>query len=279
MKRGVLIQALGHSNYYQMAVVLAASIKTNDKLPICLITNKKVQEPHKKLFDIVKEPTQKSITQNGKTEYIKAKLFMYDYSPFDETIFLDADQIMINGKKLSPLFDELKEVGVSFSNTGVSNVSIWADLEEVKKEYGDKPFWNLHSEFIYFKKGKEVKKYFDVAKKIYEENKLQSAVRFANANMADELAFECAAMITDIYPHQENWLPNFWHDRNEAKEAYKYPYELVNYLTYSIGGKSTPLRIKTNYNILAKSYFAKLGLSNPYQVVDKQSYLPERKLI
>lgn len=279
MTKGILIQALGHHNYYQMAVVLAASIKANDPdIPVCLVTDHTVAIAHAKLFDWVTFPIEESITNKGKKEYIKAKLFMYDYSPFDETIFMDVDQIVISGRKLSTVFDELKDIDITFSNTGIANISIWAKIEEVKELYGDKPFWNFHSEFVYFKKNDEVKNYFEVAKMVYNEAEIQSALKFANGSMADELAFQCAAMITGIYPHKENWTPNFWFDRH-PKQAYKYPYELVDNITYSIGGKSNPQHVKTCYNTLAKAYFVKLGLLNPYQVVDKRTYLPERRLI
>lgn len=276
MSKGILLIALGHSNYYRMAVTLAASIKANDNLPVCLVTDNTVLMEHAKLFDLVSVPPKRAITAKNATEFIKAKLFMYDLSPFDETIFLDVDQIMISGRKLSPVFDELKAVDISFSNTGKAEHSIWAEIAEVQSIYGEKPFWNFHSEFVYFKKSDVAKKFFKAAIKVYEENKIKSAVRFANATMADELAFQCAAIITDTYPHKENWLPNFWHDRDQ-KNSRKYPYELKDYLTYSIGGKSTPMNVKTNYNTLAKHYFATLGLSFPYQVEDKRSFLPERK--
>ncbi|MDB5200588.1 MAG: hypothetical protein JWO92_2551 [Chitinophagaceae bacterium] len=276
MSKGILIYALGHENYYKMAVVLAASIKVNDALPICLITDRQVKPEHIHLFKMVKNPLKKSIYNGDKVEYIKAKLYMYDYSPFDETIFLDVDQVMIAGRKLSPVFTELKDIEVTFSNTGKAEISIWADIKEVQKIYGDKPFWNFHSEFVYFKKG-AAKKYFDAAKKVYEDDKIKSATKFANATMADELAFQAAAMITGIFPHKENWAPNFWYDSNQ-KDSRKYPYQLTDHITYSIGGKTTPGHVKINYNILAKHYFAKLGLSNPYRVIDKQYYLPERKL-
>jgi hypothetical protein len=280
MKKGILIQALGHTNYYQMAVVLAASIKSNEPdMPICLVTDNTVLIEHTKLFDLVMFPSKKSITQRGKTELIKAKLFMYDFSPFDETIFLDVDQIVIEGRKLAPIFDELKDVSLTFANHGLDDKSVWCDIAEVHKLYGNKTFWNIRSELVYFKKSKEVKKYFDTAKKVYEDNKITSATRFANATMADELAFQCAAIITGMYPHQQHWSPDFWYSINE-RIANKYPYELdSSYITYSIGGSITPNRIKNNYNTLAKHYFAKLNLFNPYQVVDKRNFLPERKSI
>ena len=270
--------SLGHENYYKMAVVLAASIKVNDPLPVCLVTDVPVKEEHADLFSVVKLPTYKSIHNGTNKEYIKAKLFMYDLSPFEETIFLDADQIIMDGRIISVLFDELKDIDLTFSNTGLAETSVWADIKEVSKIYGKKPFWNFHSELVYFKKSAKVKAYFDAAKKVYEENKIISATKFSGATMADELAFQCAAMITGLYPHAANWLPNFWFDRNPG-EAGKYPYQLTEYITYSIGGKSTPTRVKDNYNNLAKYYFATLGLINPYQAIDKRNFLPERKLI
>jgi alpha-N-acetylglucosamine transferase len=279
MKKGVLIYALGHEQYYQMAVVLAASIKANSpNLPICLVTNSGVVEnsEHKKLFDFVIPVIQKSIRQGSKIEYIKSKLFMYDHSPFDETIFLDADQIIIEGKDLNNIFDELKDIEFTMSNTGIAKTSVWCDIKDVVSVYGNNQFWNFHSEFVYFKKCKTAKKYFDTAKKVYQDNKIKSATRFANATMADELAFQCASIITGIYPHKENWLPNFWFQRG-GNLSRKYPWELTEYYTYSIGGNSVIESVKNNYNILAKHYFAKLGLSNPYQVVDKRTFLPERK--
>jgi len=278
MKRGILIYALGHPNYYQMAVVLAASIKVNDPLPICLVTDNIIKAEHAHLFDSFMWPDEKSIMQNGDKQYIKSKLFMYAHSPFNETIFLDADQVMIKDRKLSGIFDELKDVDLTFSNTGLAGASVWADINEVQQLYGKRPFWNFHSELVYFKKKPAVREYFKAAVKVYEENKIKSATRFANANMADELAFQVAAIKTNIYPHKENWLPNFWYDRDK-KNNRKYPFELTDYITYSIGGNTIPQAVKNNYNTLAKYYFAKLGLSNPYQVIDKRSFLPERKLI
>ena len=144
MTKGILIQAFGHNNYYQMAVVIAASIKANEPdMPICLVTDNTIHIAHAKLFDSIILPIKESIINKGVTEYIKAKLFMYDYSPFDETIFLDVDQIIIKGRKLSTVFDELKNIDITFSNTGIAIESIWANIDEVKELYGNKPFSNL----------------------------------------------------------------------------------------------------------------------------------------
>lgn len=281
-KRGVLLCALGHVNYYRMAAVLAASIKVNEPdLSIHLVTNNTIAPGHEKLFDSVQCPEEKWYIHDGRPHYIKAKLFMYEMSPFAETIFLDADQIMIRRRKLLPVFNSLEDINFTMSNTGIAGGSIWADISEVKILYGNGKkveFWNYHSEFVYFKKDKEVARYFKAAQKVYNDNKIISAHRFAGANMADELAFQAASIITGIYPHQKEWLPNFWFDRHKNMNRME-PWQLNDYITYSIGGKETPKAVKDNYNILAKSCFAQLGLPHPYQVVNKSSFLPERKII
>ncbi len=279
IERGILLIAVGHANYYRMAATLAASIRANHPdLSICLATNNMVSGDHNRLFNSIVPVPDEMIYDNGKPAYIKSKLYMYELSPFKETIFLDVDQIMIMQRDLAGLFDQLADIDITFSNTGVGVVSVWADITEVKKLYGDEPFWNFHSELVYFKKGPTAKKYFITALKVWKDNKVKSAARFSGATMADELAFQIAAMITGIYPHKENWTPNFWYAR-AGRDSRKYPYELVNHITYSIGGNYISKAVKDNYNMLAKAYFAKLGLSHPYQVEDKRTFLPERKLI
>jgi hypothetical protein len=278
LSKGILIMALGHPNYYQMAVNLAASIRVNDPdLQICLVTDNVVKAEHEFLFNIVKAPSVRSIIQKGQKQYIKAKLFMYELSPFYSTIFLDADQILIPGKKLSPVFDELKDIDFTMSNHGLATESNWADIKEVQKLYGEKSqYWSFHSEFVFFEKTAEVKKYFAAAIKVYEDNKIKSATKFAEANMADELALQAASMITGLYPHQENWTPNFWHSSNPSLSR-KYPYQLTDFITYSIGGNQMPPHIRDNYNNLVNHYFYTLKLKAPAGVKSKIIYLPERK--
>lgn len=279
LKSGVLLIALGHKNYYKMAYALAASIRVNDGLPVCIVTDIPIEAAYSHLFDICIIAGKEIYEVNGKNEWIKAKLHMYDLSPFDETLFLDVDQIMIKGRSLKAVMKSLENIDFSISNTGKAKVSVWVDIQEALSVYGmGREFWNYHSEFVYFRKSDTVAAYFNAAIKVYEENKLASATRFAGATMADELAFQIASLITGMYPHRENWTPNFWYERT-PELATKHPYELKSYVTYSIGGKSLPKRIKENYNTLAKHYFASLGLSNSYQVVDKRNFLPERQII
>jgi hypothetical protein len=277
--KGVLLIALGHPAYMHMAEALAASIRVNDPgLLICVATDGSPSIDIT-LFDRSVIVPEKYYTEKGRTEYIKAKLFMYNLSPFTETIFLDVDQIVLEGRRITDLFQELQGVDVTFSNTGPAGMSIWVDMVEVAEKYGAAPFWNYHSELVFFRKGDTAKRYFKVAQKAYSAGILKSAFAFSGATMADELAFQLAAMQTGIYPHKENWLPNFWHRRH--KEMAHFPaYKLKGqYFTYSLGGSNVPPYVAANYNNLAAFYYSRLGLRNPYKAKDKSSFIPERSKI
>jgi len=277
MTKGILLIALGHEQYKQMAFALAASIRVNDPdVLVAIATDKPFDVKFSFLFSHQIILDEKSYTVAGKKEYIRAKLCAYEISPFDETIFLDVDQILLPKRKISVLFDELAEVEFTMSNTGLAGTSVWVDIEEVKRVYGsDQPFWNYHSELVYFKKCATAKKYFTTAKKVYDKANLTTAFKFAGGRMADELAFQIASIITGTYPHKDNWTPNFWYVRN-PKLSGKYPYQLEEFITYSIGGAFVPMHIRTHYNNLAASYFYRLKLQNPYKAKDKRSFLPER---
>jgi hypothetical protein len=213
------------------------------------------------------------------TEPIKPKVYMDKITPFDETIFLDVDQVMIMGRDMNQVFDECRSVDFSMSNTGRAEVSVWADIAEIKEKYGDGKMWNFHSELVYWKKSENAKMFFKAAQDAYRKSPVKSAVKFAGGHMSDELAFQLACIETGIYPHKENWKRNFWYEVHPSNLSRAYPYQLTDYVTYSIGGRRVIDWVKTQYNTLAKAYFAKLGLSNPYQVVDKRIYLPERRSI
>lgn len=286
MSKGVLLIALGNEHYKKMAITLAVSIRVNDpgvKISIVTDLNTGISEGYlldrnkfeKDLFDKIIIADEQDYTVGGAKQFIRAKLLAYQLSPYEETIFLDVDQVLIPNRKISVLFDELKEVDITFSNTGPAGSSVWVDIAEVKAKYGDKPFWNFHSELFYFKKGEVARKYFASALKVYDKANLKSAFKFAGGRMADELAFQIASMQTGIYPHKENWTPNFWYVRH-PKLSSKFPYELQGFITYSIGGASIPPYIRNSYNNLAAYYYSKAGLQNPYKVKDKRSYLPER---
>lgn len=283
MKKGVLLIAIGHSDYVRMAVNLAASIKATDlDCPIALVHNETsisgLRSWQTKLFDKLIDCPKEAYTTNGKTEYIKVKTWMYKLSPFKETLFLDVDMIWL--MKVSPLkvIERLSEFNWTMSCTGKAGFSSWCDLEEVKKVYNtNNDFWNYHSEFVYFKKCSQTRNYFSEVQKRFEHPNLKTLTSFGGARLADELAFQLASIVTGQYPHKEVFNPVMWYARDRKKMALR-TYELKE-LAYSVGGHQVPSIVKENYNKLAAAAFAKMGLQYPYKLKDKRTFIPERSNI
>lgn len=270
IKKGVLLLALGHENYFKMAVNLAASIKYNDPGVQVALINEGVYPIDTKLFD-------HSIVLQGEKIPHSVKTKLYELSPFDSTLYLDVDMIMLNEAKLSPIFEELGGIGFTVMNVQ-SEACIWATPEEVREYSGNStdPMYIYYSELIYFEKSKEAKAIFTEAQK--QLNSKIANKKFAGG-MADELAFILAAMKLGVKPHQDNWTPVFWYFRSK-KEAHLQPYQLTNkYLAYSIGGNETPQYVKASYNNLVTFYSQRMGINRPFKAIDKRNYLPSRAKI
>lgn len=282
--KGVLILALGNTEYGKMALNLALSIKANSNIKVAVAHDNSatclLSKEEKACFDemIICPP------DYYKGSYFRAKLKLCELSPFEKTIYLDADTLVLPGQDINKYFDELEGQVITFSNRGFIDLinpenkfSIWCDINEVKEKYsikeGQNKYYSLHSEFIYFTK--KAKGFFDKALSIYDKPKI-TPVKFANG-YADEFAFSIACMLKEMYPHKDNFLPGFWYPA-ERKE-YKPGYLNANYLYVSMGGNRQQSHIVAMYNNLVKHYVLKSGLNNIYLFKNKYNYLPERSKI
>jgi hypothetical protein len=290
MKKGFLIYALGHSNYYRMAEVLAASLIVNDAVKdgifIAVVCDNEKKLRHQELFNVIIHLPQKKFMVKDKVVFNNATILAYELSPFETTIKLDADMVWLTNRKPAALFDSLENVDLAFENNGFDELQkadrkrcVWAPPAEIQEAYsftGNEKCYTIFGEFLYFKKTKENKAFFKSVKSIYHKPKVKCA-DFANGTFTDELAMQIAVMQTGKYPHEDNFAPvfnQFLHLRHlHDKHAYQLP---QSFYAYSIGGNITPPWQRRQYNILANHYFRKLGLQNPFQSTDKRRFLPER---
>jgi hypothetical protein len=284
-KRGIILIAAGHINYTRMARNLAISLKANDpNVKISLIHSEPIPEgiENEGLFDQFIQAPVESYHTFGVTQYFKLKTWLYTLTPYDESLYLDVDMVWIKGRKPSDLMESLSDVEFSMANYGYTTIdkgadSFWADVNEVKKAWNltDEKWYSYSSEIMWFKKSKDVKKYFDKAKSIYENPKVKT-LEFGGSQMADELAFMIASSITGMFPHQDKWQPIFWHHKQPGKKNLA-PYQLAqDFWAYSMGGNGHPTNIIANYNSLVNHYCNILGFSNSYLWKDKKTYLNTR---
>lgn len=275
--RGILLLAIGSFEYLSMAENLAMSIKdVEPDIKIALAHN--YNEVNSKWFDKFIKVPKKAYTTKGTTEFIKAKTYIYDLSPFDNTLFLDVDMVWLFKKKPSELMSEVNGCNWTMSNTGKADYSVWADINEIKATYPDTDMWNYHSECIYFQKNETTKQYFDKTKELFDNPTINTNM-FAGARLSDEIAFQLASIETNQYPHKENWLPIYWYAR-ARNEMYMMPYQLTNkYYAYSIGGNQTPTTVKKNFTDISKYHSDKSKSGKIYNIRDKRLFIKERKTI
>lgn len=279
MTKGFIIYALGHSNYYHMAETLAASLHFNSQ-PACVALicddKDKVQEPG--LFDkIIQIVTSDPLVFNDFT------IQMYDHSPYDQTIKLDADMIWLNGRDPMDLFHDLERHDIMHMNRGhgwEKGNSVWCEEEALRDAYGltdDHKLYKIYGEFVYFRKCPLARKYFNQVRKVYSRPKVRMIDGFSNGTFTDELAYQIASMQVSL-EYIDNFTPILNKYLGYAHLEHTFAYQLPkNFYAYSIGGNQTPRFMKEQYNLLARHYYHQLGLTGPYQVKDKKTFLPERK--
>ena len=151
MSKGfVFLAQNSKDDYVLQACLLAMSLKATQKeCNICLITNDDVPVKYKKLFDVIKEIPWTDSAEDKEWK-VNNRWKLYHASPYDETIILDTDMLVL--QDLENWWAFLKNYDLFF----VSNVYTYRG-ELITSDYYRKTFTvnelpNLYAGFHYFKK-------------------------------------------------------------------------------------------------------------------------------
>lgn len=276
--KGIVLVACGHNYYGRLAYNLALSIKAVDpSFPVAVIHSEgslsHLSDDRKKIFD-------KLILLPGGTGF-GCKLHLDTLSPFEETLYLDADMAWMPKRGPVDLFEELKDVDFASITEGHTEDKspkyyFWADPEEIRKRYSiTGRIYQWRSEVIYFKKSKRVKSMFEMARKVYSNPDLKTIIRFGN-QVPDELAFNVACAYYDIEPHIYKWCPALWprlHGNNATK-----PSDVYNkYYLLSCGSNYATGDLKMLYNNIMKAAAYKMRTQHIFPLMDKKSFIPDRQ--
>lgn len=277
LNRGIILVATGAPFYGRMAYNFAVSVKAVEGIPITVLYNGSglahLSAKQLSIFDKRIE-----IEPSG----FSAKLCLMDYTPYDQTLYCDADMVWLPKQKPSQLFDELK--GISFTSItegyydyetstdyGNKMYHFWTDpiqAKDIHKLSGK--FYQWRSEVMYFEKS--AAPLFKKAKKIYANPKV-TVKQFAG-HTPDELALNIAASILGIEPHEYKWTPAYWHRlHGEGKQL---PEIMQKYYLLSVGGNFASGTMKTCYNNVCKAAHNKLGLQYLFTLQSKKSVMPDR---
>lgn len=175
-ERGVLTIAHGAPKYIRMAINLAMSIKVHDpNLPIALVTDS--SDPKlSKYFDIIVD------IDMSRGKGLVQKLYLLDYSPFEETIFIDAD--CLAAKSVLPFFDQFtgKSVG-AYGQIRSEGTCFSFDVQHVMKTLNLPYAQFVFGGFYYVKRSEEASAIFRFAQSViprYEEFGIRQSANQVN---------------------------------------------------------------------------------------------------
>lgn len=287
MRFGVCIIAIGYELYGSYALNLAISLKAYDQnVKIALLCDPEsishLTGEEKLFFDEFVFIPHSDYTIDGKKEYMRVKLMVNKYTPFDRTIYLDADNIWLD-KKISWLFGEMlyKDFYIGMNaffdvkkrKTSKNGYTYWCrDENECCNYHKIKLFLpQTVSGFFYFEKSFKTDLIFEKALLVYDDKKAPCDP-FAGCR-PDEYCFNVALGSIDYT--QPGYNPIYFdklHGSIPGAEIYS------NYFGIAIGGNRVSKETQTTYDKLVNKYATMVGLEKRHYYVAKSKVIPERKL-
>ncbi len=255
MDKGILLIALG-KHYTQLAYNMAKSIKRFSDIPIAVVTDD-TEQFLLDAFDIVIEPKLHDYIEGYAFNPFKFKTYVYDYTPFEHTIYLDVDGIAL--KDITPLFAHdflIQEVArYNYENAHTCDM-VWVKkaglrLNDVYDAYGldhKREYPEYNSSIIVFKKNNKNETYFLLAKKLYLDRKL--AFKPIGGLYPDELAWNLASALLKHY-NEDKIKPIyfFWENRNMTGT------DIVdNYYILGMAGGFHKTKLKSLYETTVKAF-------------------------
>jgi hypothetical protein len=291
--RGILLLALGAPEYGGMAANLAASIRYSDPdIAIHLVHSERslsmLSEAHRRLFTSFAECPESFYTRQGQKEYIRAKTHLYELTPFEETLFLDADMYILPHSRMSSVMEQISaSCHFTIENRGYADLSLhdtkldphyssWVNILDVKRHYSAYGrFYHLHSEFIFFKKNEKNKQFFDTVKEVYDSRPVPWTV--FDGSVPDEYAYDIATCITGHHPHRDQYIAIYWHAMDGRLDWNKQV--VKNYIGFSLGGNYIPDWIQNKVNAYKQLYKQKLKLPHLFHIAPKRRWNARRRSI
>lgn len=291
MTRGVVIVACGSPLYGNLAFNLALSLKLNDRSCQIAVLHNDIslahfKSWHWKYFDYLIRVPDKDFIIDGydKPQYQRIKLKVCDYTPFDYTIYLDADSLWIKGRQISWLFGELYQLDYTISNGGYFDIDTYLEVKTCYTYWGDRQkiidYWKLtkgklyqtQSTFFYFKKTDKVKAMFKRMQEIYDDRQAP-VVQWAGGK-PDEYCFNIAGNMFEMYPHALIYKPIYLQMLDNVIIKDKV---FNNYWGLSTCGNNVNPKLQEIYNRLLNDYCLEEGVPDRFLHKNKKDIIAVRK--
>lgn len=270
---GIVLVAVGSIDYGKMAFNMALSIKDKIKdLPIALICDENalahIRQKDMWVFDVIIEPEFEQAHESFILNPFKLKTSLYDLSPFQRTLYLDVDGLLVGSldallSALEKAPFQIQEVGRYTKATAKDCGTVWT---KVKQEQNFPAVWDLYglsdeaiypeynSSLIWFEKSDENKKYFDEVKRLYGDRKFTYTK--IGTFYPDEMAFGLASAITGRLGTHEKFKPIFFAWENKIFDL---NHMEQNFAVLGLAGGMQVGKMVQYYNSAAKALSARHG--------------------
>jgi hypothetical protein len=197
MTRGILTVAVGHSVYYQMAYYLALSLRRHAKeLPIALVTDAPSAK-ELRIYDTI------LCARPEFGDGFAQKLHFLDYSPYDETVFLDCDSLVV--RDLMPIWNFFD--GVSFGYLGSRiqyGLYYGANVESLCAMLGIPWIGVMNGGFYFARKDAAAAQIFQDANEVYKNYHSYGFATLGNGQRSEEPCFAVATGKRGIAPIEDH---------------------------------------------------------------------------
>jgi hypothetical protein len=283
----IVILALGSSLYGRLAFNCALSIKANwptARIHLFYATSalRDLTPAHLQYFDHQTELDPSYYVYGKRVMYFRAKSHLADFSPYERTLFLDADTLILPNRRLEELWHSLSETdyaaqtynaiqlsnGQPMTETGFPS-QVWATIAEMMAYY-DLPetaiMPQINSSFLYFQRSERVLAFFELVKTLYQDP--HPPCRTFRKEFPDEFFFHVAGAMTGLQAPQIPFTP-LW-----GAIEFEYPGHqalLHNYCGLMTYGEFQPQHVQALYDQLLDRYHHQMGFTHePFYHIDKK---------
>ena len=151
MSKGIVVLAQNNAedNYVDQACLLAMSLKVHNNTPISLVTDDIVPSEYIKLFDNIISIPFGDAAEDAEWK-VENRWKLYHASPYDETIIMDTDMLVL--QNIDVWWNFLSNYELFFTNKVLNYRGTVADTSYYRKTFIANNLPNLFAGFHYFKK-------------------------------------------------------------------------------------------------------------------------------
>ncbi len=298
--QGIVLMALGKPIYGQYAFNLALSLKVNIRssqadYPIVLFKEDSAIETltssHLTVFDAVVDLPSEYYIYEDRIQYFRAKSRIYDFTPFNKTLWLDVDSLINFGKgeDVKRMFNSA-EVGdycaLTYNLIDCDTKrklvdskfvpALWSALTPQLVDFynlSGKQLAQINSSWLYFEKNTRTEEYFEVTKKLWEGEK---KVKTFRGDYPDEFFFHIAGAKTGLRNRDIPFVPLY--GDHEYRAAYGDEWigekRIMNEFTgLMMYGLHCPNHIQALYNMQLEQYmqYNRMSRLRPFYHINKST--------